>query len=111
MKLAAESLARKQPVLFVRSRCDIDLDNNKKIDNTVVITQKTADDFVEKMLVSFEKEINESKLENVNLVKTFFISSIFLAERLNGEVPTYSFQEKEFLTEIKTAIATLRGKF
>jgi small GTP-binding protein len=110
ISLALDAIRHNQPIIFARSRCDVTLENMKKMRRIPQLNQEAADKFVDEMAIKFERELKKTGHPELAKVRTFFISSYIMRDIMDDITPDYHFQEKEFLREVKVASSAARGQ-
>jgi GTP-binding protein EngB required for normal cell division len=89
-----------QDVILVRSKCDDDLDNQKKRRAIAEINQDAADNHLFDLQTKFESALLRNGFSNVMM---YFISAITLRDLAEGIQPELQFQERELMKFVQTA--------
>jgi GTP-binding protein EngB required for normal cell division len=98
---AIKSLKYNQPIAFVRSRCDIVLDNAKKRKEIKKIDQQAIHSYISQMTNFYIEEIQRTKKPELTRVPCFFVSAYTLRDLINGEEVEAVYHEKALLDYIK----------
>uniref|UniRef100_A0A914EB50 IRG-type G domain-containing protein n=1 Tax=Acrobeloides nanus TaxID=290746 RepID=A0A914EB50_9BILA len=96
---AKTALNYNQPVVFVRSRCDSDLDSLEKNGEIEERTQEMVNQLISKLAQVYAKEV-ETRAPELKHVPCFFVSSISLRNLVSGKFNsgnTFYYQEAKFL--------------
>uniref|UniRef100_A0A914Z0L8 IRG-type G domain-containing protein n=1 Tax=Panagrolaimus superbus TaxID=310955 RepID=A0A914Z0L8_9BILA len=99
---AIQSLRYNQPIAFVRSRCDIVLDNARKNKEIKKIDQNAVFSYINRMSDFYIGEIARAEKPELRRVPCFFVSAYSLRDLINGEEPEAVYHEQAFLDYIKT---------
>uniref|UniRef100_A0A914BXT0 Uncharacterized protein n=1 Tax=Acrobeloides nanus TaxID=290746 RepID=A0A914BXT0_9BILA len=92
---ALKALEYDQPVAFVRSRCDIDLDSMIKDGELGEINQEIINEEIKIMSKMYKREI-EKNAPKLYRIPCYFVSSHSLLNIVNGK-KTFFYQENELL--------------
>jgi hypothetical protein len=98
---AIQSLRFNQPIAFVRSRCDIVLDNARKLGDIDEINQEAVVTYLNQLGEAYVKEIQRANKPELNKIPCFFVSSYSLRSLILGKKPEAIYKEQEFLDYIK----------